>query len=284
MGQTWALCYGLSMKKMTSYSNTPSAPTGGVSYTVGGAAAPPTLSSATPTEWLATPIFNGFWSYPASKCWGWPRAVPRYQNLRCIDIKNAHFHVKAIGQCHFCPTNFAKEAPPMSAPNGEKRSVIIWKWPASSAVFTFQRGLLKTVIFWFIFEWVHILGGRNTTISGCSEVKGASTTGLFCAHPTRWPLPLSSDTHRRFYNSPPMDLWRFWALADTVLDVMNFGGYEFWRLWILEVMVFEFLMVSRGEQTNTPRRKTGEFPLQYYLLHVRTFLSLSGLGGSDKYI
>ena len=34
--------------------------TGGVSYSVGGAAAPPTLSSATPTVWLATPIFNGF--------------------------------------------------------------------------------------------------------------------------------------------------------------------------------------------------------------------------------
>ena len=42
--------------------------TGGVSYTVGGAVAPPTLSSATPTVWLATPIFNGFWSFPASKC------------------------------------------------------------------------------------------------------------------------------------------------------------------------------------------------------------------------
>ena len=41
--------------------------TGGVSYTVGGAAAPPTLSSATPTVWLATPIFNGFFSFPTSK-------------------------------------------------------------------------------------------------------------------------------------------------------------------------------------------------------------------------
>ena len=34
--------------------------TGGVSYSVGGAAVPPTLSSATPTVWLATSIFNGF--------------------------------------------------------------------------------------------------------------------------------------------------------------------------------------------------------------------------------
>ena len=42
--------------------------TGGVSYTVGGAAATPTLSSATPTLRLATPIFNGFLSFPTSKC------------------------------------------------------------------------------------------------------------------------------------------------------------------------------------------------------------------------
>ena len=40
--------------------------TGGVSYSVGGAAAPPTLISATPTSWLATPIFDRFWSFSAS--------------------------------------------------------------------------------------------------------------------------------------------------------------------------------------------------------------------------
>ena len=49
---------------------------GGVSYTVGGAAAPPTLSSATPTVWLATPIFNGFFSFSTLKCSRKPRAVP----------------------------------------------------------------------------------------------------------------------------------------------------------------------------------------------------------------
>ena len=50
--------------------------TGGVSYTVGGAAAPLTLSSATPTIWLATPIFNGFFGFPTSKCSRKPRDVP----------------------------------------------------------------------------------------------------------------------------------------------------------------------------------------------------------------
>ena len=48
-------------------SNCPIVFTGGVSYTVGGAAAPLTLSSATPTVWLATLIFNGFMSFPTSK-------------------------------------------------------------------------------------------------------------------------------------------------------------------------------------------------------------------------
>ena len=50
--------------------------TGGVSYTVGGADAPPTLSSATPTLWLGTPIFNEFVSFPTSKCSRKPRALP----------------------------------------------------------------------------------------------------------------------------------------------------------------------------------------------------------------
>ena len=36
---------------------------GGVSYSVDAAAAPPTLVSATPTSWLATPIFDSFWSF-----------------------------------------------------------------------------------------------------------------------------------------------------------------------------------------------------------------------------
>ena len=39
------------------------AATGRVSYSVGGAA----LASATPTLWLATPIFDGFCSFSASK-------------------------------------------------------------------------------------------------------------------------------------------------------------------------------------------------------------------------
>ena len=77
------------------------------------AAAPPNLSSATPTVWLATPIFNGFLSFPTSKCSRKPRAVPRCLNLRFIDIKTADFHVKAIRQCIFRPTNFDKETPPM---------------------------------------------------------------------------------------------------------------------------------------------------------------------------
>ena len=34
------------------------APLGGVSYSVGGAAAPPTWAAATPTSWLATLIFD----------------------------------------------------------------------------------------------------------------------------------------------------------------------------------------------------------------------------------
>ena len=34
--------------------------TGGVSYSVGGAAAPQTLAFSTPNLWLATPIFDGF--------------------------------------------------------------------------------------------------------------------------------------------------------------------------------------------------------------------------------
>ena len=38
----------------------PAGTTGGVSYSVGGAAAPPTLASATPTSWPATPLFYRF--------------------------------------------------------------------------------------------------------------------------------------------------------------------------------------------------------------------------------
>ena len=43
--------------------------TGGVSYTVGGAAAPPTLSFATPTLCSATPTFGRFGDFLALKWW-----------------------------------------------------------------------------------------------------------------------------------------------------------------------------------------------------------------------
>ena len=41
--------------------------TGGVPYSDGGAAVPPTLAFASPTSWLATPIFDIFGSFPVSK-------------------------------------------------------------------------------------------------------------------------------------------------------------------------------------------------------------------------
>ena len=44
-------------------------PTGGVSYTVGGAAAPPTLRFPPPTKCFATPIFVGFRGFLTPKWW-----------------------------------------------------------------------------------------------------------------------------------------------------------------------------------------------------------------------
>ena len=45
------------------------APTGGVSYTVGGAAAPPTSRFAPPTLCFATPTFGRFGGFRALKRW-----------------------------------------------------------------------------------------------------------------------------------------------------------------------------------------------------------------------
>ena len=88
--------------------------TGWVPYSVGGAAAPPTLASATPTatSLLATPIFDRIWSLSASK---WSRCfygIPWYRISRFIDIKTydfLHAGTQTISQCHVSPPTLPKK-------------------------------------------------------------------------------------------------------------------------------------------------------------------------------
>ena len=85
--------------------------TGGVSYSVGGAAAPP--PSATPTSLFATPIFWQILNFSGLEM---IMLTLSYTMVSVFKTSKTDFYrvcTKTIGQYHFCPTNFAKEAPPM---------------------------------------------------------------------------------------------------------------------------------------------------------------------------
>ena len=91
--------------------------TGGDSYVVGGAAAPPTLASATPTLWLATPILMDFGAFRFQNDHVDPELL--YHDIIFLSfptLKRLIFTTQALkssSNITVCPTNFAKEAPPM---------------------------------------------------------------------------------------------------------------------------------------------------------------------------
>ena len=90
--------------------------TGAVSYSVGGAAAPPTFASATPTLWLATPILMDFGDIRLHKGHVDPELYHGIIFLSFPTLKRLIFTMRALNSSSnitVCPTNFAKEAPPM---------------------------------------------------------------------------------------------------------------------------------------------------------------------------
>ena len=78
---------------------------------------PPTLTSATPTLWLAIPIFDGFWSFSASKWSCWPWAIPTMIGIIFLSfqiLKRVIFTMLALkpsSNITVWPTNFSKESP-----------------------------------------------------------------------------------------------------------------------------------------------------------------------------
>ena len=87
--------------------------TGGVSYTDGGAAAPPTFSFATPTLCSATPSFVGFSGFLTLKGWYFAFAMQNCQICRyfvisvLIFVSLAYLNIQQMS--HFAPPTFSEK-------------------------------------------------------------------------------------------------------------------------------------------------------------------------------
>ena len=86
------------------------------SYSVGGARLPHQLAFATPTSWLATPIFHRFWTSLVMKWSHWPKATPWYNILGFHVIIRLIFIVFAQKKNQptslFAPPTFPKKLHP----------------------------------------------------------------------------------------------------------------------------------------------------------------------------
>ena len=80
--------------------------TGGVSYSVGGAAAPPTLLFATPTSRLAIPYFDRFFKFygfeVVNLTLSYP-TIPVFRNSRYQNNRFYHSRAIAISHYYFLP-------------------------------------------------------------------------------------------------------------------------------------------------------------------------------------
>lgn len=78
---------------------------GGVSYTVGGEAAPPTLGSATPIFCVATQSFTNCWCHLASE-WLVSSTSSTWRVYWVFYVIFWLNHEKCLASVAFCPTNF----------------------------------------------------------------------------------------------------------------------------------------------------------------------------------
>ena len=89
--------------------------TGGVSYTVGGAAAPPTLRFATPTLCFAPPTFRRFGDFLALKQCFFTLAKQICHICRHFDIQFLVLQQNIQSMSHFAPATFSEKLHPCTA-------------------------------------------------------------------------------------------------------------------------------------------------------------------------